>query len=358
MGLSVETQALHLRTTAEGILNADHVLLHFVEPSARPIAGLREFTHEVNGPCGITPIEILPEELRPTVIFDLDDTVWEHVRHVVTAVSEATGIHVPWNVFLQYGHTRKIPAWRDNAEAMAIHDQIQRGEHPDFFPFVNRAWSRAIETIEAVRFMGHDFSFLTARSPMLFKTTLRVMEWNNIPHDHQRDLVDAKTHDSPQYGVLYCAHSELSDVNQYKLEVVKRWRDNLRDQGRSGPVVVIDDLMKPYQPLVESGDVVGISLAGPLNQKMVPCTNERRVSSWDEIGNMLMDIHRQAVAADPTPFRLFDCCMDLPGTFLVAAKKETGNGEFSLTSVDHWGLVPVEKWQGDPSEVLQELGIT
>lgn len=358
MGLSVETQALHLRTTAEEILNAGHVLLHFVEPSARPIAGLRTFTHETNGPCGITPIEILPEEFRPTIIFDLDDTVWPHVRHVVTAVSEATRIPVPWEEFLQYGHTRKIPAWRDNPEVMEIHDQIQRGEHPKFFPFVNRAWSRAIETIEAVHFMGHDFSYLTARSPQLFNTTLRVMEWNNIPHDHQRDLVDAKTHEVPENGMLYCAHSELSDVNRYKFTVVKGWRDNLRDQGRSGPVVVIDDLMKPYQPLVESGEVVGISLAGPLNQNMVPCTNEHRVSSWDTIADILMGIHRQAVAADPAPFRLFDCRPDLPDTFLVAAKKETGNGEFLLTSVNHWGLVSVGKWQDNQPGVLEELGIT
>lgn len=357
MGLPVETNAPHLRTTAEQILNGCEVLLHYVDPRRRPVAGLRAFVHEDN-PSSVSPMEILPDQVRPAIIFDLDDTMWEHVRHVVTAVSEATGIPVTWEEFLKYGHTRKIPVWRDNPEAMAIHDQIQQGAHPNFFPFVNRAWPRAIETVEAVDRMGHDFCYLTARSPQLFGATLRAMEWNSIPHDHQRNLVDAKTHEVPENGMLYCAHTGLSDVNQYKLDVVNGWRNNLRRKGRNGLVVVVDDLLKPYQPLVESGDVVGIALSGPLNQNMAPCINERRVSSWDQIGEILMDIHSQAVAADSAPFRLFDCRMDLPGTFLVAAKKETGNGEFLLTSVNHWGLVPVEKWQGDPSGVLQELGIT
>ena len=303
-------------------------------------------------------MEILPDHVRPVIIFDLDETVWEHVRHVVTAVSEATGIAVSWDEFLNYGHTRKIPVWKDNHGAMEIHDQIQRGEHPDFFPFVNRAWPKAIETIEAVYFMGHDFSFLTARSPKLFNATLRVMEWNNIPHDHQHALIDAKFHDRPSNGVLYCAHSVLSEVNQYKYEVVKQWLENLRNNGRKGPVVVIDDLLKPYQPLVECGDVVGISLAGPLNQNMPPYTRERRVSSWGEIGDLLMEIHRKAVAADPSPFRLFDCRPVIEDTLLVVSKAEAGNGEFTLEDIRHWGLVSAKRWHNDQPAVLKELGIT
>ena len=358
MGQLIESQTLHLRTTAEHILTTDQVILRYIDPRSRPIAGLKVITHEGGSTQEYTPMEILPDQVRPVIIFDLDETVWEHVRHVVTAVSEATGIHVSWDEFLKHGHTRKIPAWKDSAKAMEIHDEIQQGEHPDFFPFVNRAWPKAIETIEAVYFMGHDFSFLTARSPKLFNTTLRVMEWNDIPHDHQHAIVDAKSHGIPVHGLLYCAHSSLSEVNQYKYEVVKQWLGNLRNNGRKGPVVVIDDLLKPYQPLVESGDVVGISLNGPLNQNMLPYPRERRVCSWEEIGDLLKEIHRQAVALDPSPFRLFDCRPHMTNTFLVVAKAEAGVGEFSLERVGHWGFVSVDRWREDQSGVLRELGIT
>ncbi|MBI5620647.1 hypothetical protein HY949_02640 [Candidatus Gottesmanbacteria bacterium] len=343
---------------AEEILSTDQVLLRDVDPWTRPIAGLRLIAHEGESAYAFTPREILSDQVRPIIIFDLDDTVWEHVRHVVTAVSEATGIHVSWEEFLHYGHTRKIPAWKDSPNAMEKHDQIQQGEHMDYFPFVNRAWPQAHDTIEAVYFMGHDFSFLTARSPKLFRATLRVLEWNDIPHDHQHALIDAKFHDYPQSGVLYCAHSALADVNQYKYEVVKQWLGNLWNNGRKGSVVVIDDLLKSYQPLVESGDVVGISLAGPLNQNMPPYTRELRVSSWEEIGDLLMEIHRQAVAKDPSLFRLFDCRPMMEDTLLVASKNETSNGEFALEDICHWAFVSVKRWQENQSEVLKEIGIT
>ncbi len=349
---------MHLRITAEEILNSDQVLSRDIDPWSRPIAGLKLITPEGNHTKSFTPMEILPDAVRPIIIFDLDDTVWEHIRHVVSAVSDATNIPITWEEFKQFGHTRKIPVWNDSPGAMAIHDQIQRGEHPDFFPFVNRAWPKAVETLEAVRLMGHDFSFLTARSPKLFDATLRVMKWNAIVHDHEQDPVDARSDEIPRKGILYCAYSELSDVHRYKFDVVKQWVSNVQGAGRNGPIVIIDDLLRPFQTLVESGEVVGISLAGPLNQHMPPYPNERRVASWQEIGEILMDIHRKALAADPSPFRLFDCRPMMEDTVLVVSKAEAGNGEFTLENIRHGGFVSAKRWHNEQSVVLRELGIT
>lgn len=348
----------HLRSFAEGVLNSTYVRERVRNPYDMPIAGLRAFAHETIAGQDFTPREILPEAVTPTLIFDLDDTVWRHVPHVVKAVSEATGIHVTMEEFDKWGHTRKIPAWKDNPQAMEIHDQIQRGEHPDYFPFVNPAMEHAVETIEAVQLMGHEYSFLTARSPHLFKQTLRALQWNDIPHNHNNyELVDARLHALPQKGLLYCANTGLTHVNEYKVEVVRAWHQAMQSSGRNGRLIVIDDLLAPFVPLLEEGIIAGISMKGPLNNRLPVFANECRVDSWTQISEILMRVHEEALARDPSPYRLFDVGQVLPNTLLVVDKTESGMSTFSMGDVVHAGLVKTEEWSEDRRHVLERLGI-
>lgn len=351
-------EGLHLRSIAESILSSGEIIPRFFDPRILQIAGLRVVTPQTDTQEPLTPREILPEEYRPVVIYDLDDSVWPHVVHVVRAVSEASGIPITMEEFRRYGHTRKVPQWANNPGIIKIQDDIQFDKHPVYFPFVNQAWPEAVATIQANDFMGHNFCFLTARQPQLFETTLKVMRWNGIPHNHQSTNVDALTaHPVPQDRQLYCAQ-KLDDVNGYKLAVVQHWLTQLRALGWKGTMVIVDDLLKPFQSLVESGEVLGISLHGDLNANFPPYVGEIRESSWKGIAQRLMEIHRKAVAEDPNPYRVFTLDSTLPNSLLVVDKREAGAGEFTLDRISNHAFIPLEYWQNDRQQELRRLGFT
>lgn len=349
-----KVDGMHRREEAEAILRSAEVLEWSVDPYNRPIAGLCLVTHEAFSNISFTPTEVLPDAVRLTAILDLDETVWPHIAGIVDAVAEATGVPATMEDLINAGYTRKIPQWTGNAGVMAIHDQIQRGEHADFFPFVNQAWPEAVKTLEAIRFMGHGYSFLTARTPQLFAPTLRVLAWNGIAHDNRNGLIDAKAHPIPENGRLYCAMAPPEVVGVYKGEVIAQWVRNLRSAGIGGPIVMIDDLLYPFAGMMESGELVGISLAGPLNKNRPPFTGEHRVNSWDEIAWILMRLHREAVEKDPTPYRLFDCAPDFPDKLLVVSKAEAGAGEFRLENINTWRVVTKDEWRQDKERVYTQ----
>lgn len=354
----ISDSKLHLRTTAESILNSGAIVPRFYDPYSLPIAGLRVITHETGTQELFTPREVIPEEYRPIVIFDLDDSVWPHVVHVVRAISEASGLPIAMEEFRHYGHTRKVPLWANDTAIPKIQDEIQFGKHPIYFPFVNPAWPEAVATIQANDRMGHTFCYLTARQPELFETTVKVMRWNGMPHNHQSTNTDALTMcPVPQDKELYCVHG-LNDVNGYKLAVVKQWLSQLRTIGWKGTMVVVDDLLKPFQSLVESREILGISLHGDLNANFPPYDGEIREGSWNGISQRLMEVHKQAVAADPNPYRAFTLDSMVPGTLLVVDKREAGVGEFILDTISNYAFVPAENWQNDAQKELSRLGFT
>lgn len=206
--------------------------------------------------------------------------------------------------------------------------------------------------------MGHDFCYLTARQAKLFEVTLRVMDWNGIPHNGQSTNVDAMTtHPVPKHKELYCAQS-LADVNGYKLTVVKQWLSRLRDQGWKGTMVIVDDLLKPFKPLVQSRQVLGISLHGDLNANFPPYEGEDRESSWEGISQRLMEIHRQAVSADPSPYRVFALDPSSSSALLVVNKGEAGVGEFTLDKVPNYTFIPSGQGRDDSQPKQERLGFT
>lgn len=351
-------EGLHLRSVADSILKSGELISRHFDPRTLPITGLRIVTPQVNTQEPFTPKEVLSEEYRPVIIYDLDDSIWPHVVHVVRAIGEASGLPITMEEFRLYGHTRKVPQWADNPEITKIQDDIQFDKHPIYFPFVNRAWTEAVATIQANELMGHNFSFLTARQPALFETTLKVMRWNGIPHNNQSVNIDALTaHPTPQDKQLYCAQS-LNDVNGYKLAVVKQWLTQLRSSGWKGTMIVIDDLLKPFQSLVESQQVLGISLHGDLNANFPPYNGEDREVSWEGISQKLMEVHRQAVADDPNPYRVFVLNSVLPDSLLVVDKRETGVGEFNLDRISNQVFISLQDWQNNRQQALKRLGFT
>ncbi len=235
--------------------------------------------------------------------------------------------------------------------------EIQLGRHPIYFPCVKRAYPSAVETIEATYRMGHKFCFLTARQPQLFETTLQVMRWNGILHNHQSTNIDGLMHPVLQDRELYCAQ-DLNNVNGYKLAVVKQWLSQLKAKGWKGTMVVVDDLLKPFRELVESKEVLGISLDGDVNASMPPYEGEIRENSWEGIGQRFMEVHQQAVATNPQPYRLFNCGNALFGTLLVVNKEESGVGEFTLDRISKYVFTTIEQWEENPDEVLTRIDIT
>ena len=85
-------ERLHLRSVAERLLE-DTEYPPYVDMQSLPVAGLGQFeeteTHEM-----VYPTEILPQNVAPVLVIDLDETVWPHVPHLVEAVSEASGVPV------------------------------------------------------------------------------------------------------------------------------------------------------------------------------------------------------------------------------------------------------------------------
>ena len=205
--------------------------------------------------------------------------------------------------------------------------------------------------------MGHQYCFLTARGKQLYEPTVRVLGWNDISVNDGSVCVNATEQPIPEQGQLYCAYFGSTEVNEYKLGTVNNWLKNLHERGWKGKMVIIDDLLKPFRSLVESGSVMGISLEGDLNINSIPYDGEIRERSWEEIAKKLMEIHEEAVAQDPNPYRVFDCRPALD-RLLIVNKGQSGPGKFTLDGVSKHRFVSIADWSEHKEEVLESIGIT
>lgn len=351
--IDIGKQPLHLRATTQKILESEGKLSYLDDPPSLPIAGLRTFEHQG---LTITPQEILSSDYRPLLVLDLDESIWPHVEFVIKSVSEASGVPASMEDLKKSGYSTKIPQWKDNSRVMATHDQIVGGNHPIYFPYVNKAFPEAVKVIKANAQMGHQYCYLTGRPAGLFTTTLRTLEWNDLPHDHRALPVDARTHSLPLPGYLYCSQVGLSKINDYKKEVTTQWINNLKKSDWKGKLIIIDDLLKPFRQLIESDEIIGISLQGYHNLNMLPYQGEIRFTSWVDIGQSLMEIHQQAIKSDPIPWRIFDCSPILSKKLLIVSKKEAGSGQFPLDEINSV-LVSRQQWQQNQKAVLSQLNI-
>jgi len=327
---SEETPFIYRRSDAEKILNSQDVRPFSFDPLSLPIASLRCVSENGNRPMfSDIPREILPEKYRPMVLFDLDDSVWRHVRAVVESVGKATGKPITLDEYRKFGNTRNVPQWQDD---MGIHDAIIRGEHPDFFPYVNTADDDAVKTLLAIEAMGHRYAYLTARPPQVLKDTLRVIAWNGMPVFDQGGYVDPQSNILPQEGCVYCGNGLPMMAGQkkdHKSTAVEYWLDYLQKQGWKGSCIVIDDLMGPFADFIKDGRVIGIAPESDVNASRPETKGEIRVSSWEEIGNMIMEFHKKAVSSDPSPYRIFEH----KGRILHVEKEVSGLGVFDLHDI-------------------------
>ncbi len=320
---------LHLRKNAEYILRSADRLNRHLDPRLLPIAGLRSAVLTEQGvKKEITFQEVLNPIYRPVVIFDLDNCVWSHTSDLIKAISHVAGVMATDKDLQVYNHTLNIPQWQ-TPEIEAIQKMIQANRHPDVNPFIHKASQQAVETVHAVHAMGHLYAYFTGRMSEMFVITKRVIEWNGLPLDPLTQLVDAQTHDKPKHGYLYCSCVETKDVDEYKNAVVNSWLRNLGSAGWRGRMIIVDDTPKAFKKEIENGDVVAIAPDGPLNHNYWPFKNEIRVDDWYKISEFLAHYHGQALIADPSPFRIFDCG-ELPDMQLKVQKDASGFGYFKL----------------------------
>ena len=344
---------IYKRRDAESILASKTKRSLFIDPLSLPIAGLRSISTDSSYPTlDSVPHEVLPFEYRPVVLCDLDEVTWSHIYgSVVRAVGEATGKQITRERYRVIGNTRCIPEWKDNPEIMAIHDQIVRGEHPEYYPYVNVADPKAIIALHAIERMGHTFAYLTSRPQQVLKDTLRVIEWNRMPVDaNQRDFVDAFDHEEPKNGYVYGGKEMPMVVGRkriHKREVAYHWLKNLQKNGWKGHMVLIDDLLEPFKDLLEERKIVGIALRGDVNASLQAIKGEMRVDSWSDISEILMDVHKRAVASNNSPYRIFEHL----GRKHFVNKSEAGFGVFCLRTI------PENAWRWEdsaPSVDIQE----
>jgi len=340
---------LHKRSVAENLLDNPP---HFpaIDPETLPIAGLKSFEHQGNL---IYPQEILPPADQPFIILDLDDTVWPQVKYLIRAISEASGVPVSMEDFRPIGHTRKIPQWQ-TPEITDIHDQMEIGNHPDFLPHVSHAFPEAILTINALKQMGHQFSYLTSRSPELFSITYKVLQLNQLPVSPMNEPINPLSHSYPHYQLLYNSDKNFPSGTDYKYEVVTQWLQNLKANGWQGQMVVIDDLLKAFQSHIDSENIIGISLNGPLNEHTQPYNKEIRLDSWTQISQIIMSLHQRTLENSSSPDRIFSLDEASPNTILVVSKNQAGCNHFNLCQTPHQ-LVDKNNWLADHPEFIQPL---
>ena len=272
--LPVYPDNLHLRSTAESLLHRSTPLL---TPNPSLLNNWRR------------SLSSFPEGQQPIIILDLDDTVWPHTKHLVKAISEASEIPIDMDYFHSIGHTRKIPEWQ-TPEITSLHDQILLGDHPEHLPFVNLAYQEALDTITALDQLNCHLTYLTSRPNQLHNLTLKTMALSSLPHANSQEPLNALQDSTPQPDHLYCSPFNLPSGTQYKQTVVNRWLINLRQQNQQGPLIIIDDLLKPFQEIIDQKTVFGISLQGDLNYHTKPYQNEDRLQSWDQISKYLFTI--------------------------------------------------------------------
>ena len=276
-GLSVNLENLHLRSTAESLLqNSTPLLIPDLSLTA-------EFTQT---------LPPFPQDQQPIIILDLDDTVWRHVKHLVKAISEASNVPIDMDYYREIGHTRKIPEWQ-TPEISAIHDQILLNQHSDYLPSVNLAYQDALNTITALKQLNCRLVYLTSRPLETYDLTLKTLALNSLPYAQIKTPPDALQDSTPQADHLYCSPFNTPSGTEYKQTVVNRWLINLDQQGWQGPLIIVDDLLKPFQNIIDQKTIYGISLAGDVNFHAEPYLNETRFPSWPEISQHLFTILSQ-----------------------------------------------------------------
>lgn len=321
-----EVDVYHLRSTADQILQSNKNRDIYLDPLSLPIAGCRSVSHGSAYPSlDEVPRELLPFSHTPIILIDLDETVWPHAQYLVKAVGEASGKPITMERFRQYGHTRKIPEWNDE-ETMAIHDKILHGSHEVYYPFINPAYIPAIQAITAVERMGHTFAYVTSRPTELFNSTKRAIQWNNLPLGTDVHTEDLLFDPMPVSGSLYCTQNlpDLPGISD-KSTIANRWLRNLRQGGWKGRMIIIDDLLSSYGDVLKQENVLGVALSGVSNEHISTQPHEIRLDSWQQIGDLLMDVHKEAVMRNGLPIREFE----LQGQRLSVSKQETGCGAFS-----------------------------
>lgn len=321
-----EVDAYHLRSTAVQILQSSKNRDIYLDPLSLPIAGCRSVS------CGSAypsledvPQEVLPFSHTPIILLDLDETVWPHAPYLVKAVGEASGKPITMDRFRQYGHTRKIPEWNDES-TMAIHDKILYGDHEIYYPFINPAYISAIQTITALERMGHLFAYVTSRPKELFESTKRAIQWNNLPLRTDVHTEDLLLDSIPITGSLYCTQNlpSLPGISD-KSKIATHWLKNLRQQGWKGTMIIIDDLLASYGDVLQQKNVLGVALAGVSNEHLSTQPHEIRLDSWQQIGDLLMDVHKEVVMRNGSPTREFT----LHDQRLSVSKQKAGCGAFS-----------------------------
>jgi hypothetical protein len=324
---------LFLREYADRIVNSSEVLDRSINPEDLPIPGLRKFTFRENGQdITVYPREILHEDYCPVVIVDLDETIWPHAKAYVTTMSFASGVHATTQDLIEHGFSTNIPELKE-PWVTVIHNQIQRNEHPLVNPFINVAYQPAVEIMHTLHKMGITYSYFTSRSLQhLYGVTHRGLEWNGLPLDKDAKAVNPQTHREPKNGYLYC--SPAGSVCEYKKAVLKEWIKNKREAKWKGRMILIDDTPKGLKTEIEAGEITSISLKGLLNVKLDPQTNEYRVGSWDEIGEILVAYHQEAVEKSPGALRVFDLGPEAHGARLYIRKDAAGTGYFKIEDIN------------------------
>jgi len=281
-GLSVNLENLHLRSTAESLLQNSTPLL---TPDLSLIADWAQ------------TLPPFPQDQQPIIILDLDDTVWPHVKHLVKAISKASNVPIDMDYYREIGHTRKIPEWQTEKISI-IHDQILLNEHPDYLPMVNLAYQDALNTITALKQLNCRLVYLTSRPLETYDLTLKTLALNSLPYAQTKIPPNALQDLTPRADHLYCSPFNVPSGTQYKQTVLNRWLINLDQQDWQNPLIIIDDLLKPFQAIIDQKTVYGISLAGDVNSHARPYLNEVRFPSWSKISQHLFTILSQHQTAN------------------------------------------------------------
>lgn len=344
---------IYTRDQADMILQSHDVMKIGLDPTLFPIAGLR--TISLKGSQTDIPLELLSRKYQPIVISDLDEMVWKHIEAVVQAMGNKTGKPITMEYFRHYGNTRRIPEW-NTPEGMNAQDEIIGGSDDRYFPYVNKAFPEAVASLISQQKMGHGLAYLTGRPAFVIPATLRVLEWNGLPVDtRQKTYVDAFTHIKPKDGFVYGADAMpmlVGRTYEHKQEVVKHWLHHLRQDGWEGTMVVLDDLPKSYGSLLKSGEITVISLTGDVNASREPLAGETRVGTWEAISDILMGIHRKAVASDSSPYRLFEC----GNRVLKVEKDSVGPGYFKLNDIPRHAYTWIESGHDSVQQAFENIG--
>jgi len=242
----------------------------------------------INEPYIFHPSE---HQRTPLFIFDLDDTIWHHVRHFIRAVGEATGKPVSLEYYRKFGNSREVPEWKNDSKAMAIHDKIVQCKHPRYLPFVGQAHDGAVEVIDALADRKFPFVYLTSRPEELYQVTQDTLRWNKLPvNNNQHAPGDPSSDLFLQSGSVFYGKGIPMNGIPYKKNVVDSWEARMQKEGWRGQIVVVDDLLGSFRECLQAEKIIGIALEGDVNAARAKLPGEKRVPSWETIGHMFDSI--------------------------------------------------------------------